>query len=77
MDIKTKKLHFIQEVLSLNNEIIIDKLNSLLKKEQEKLNPVLKDKLTSRSLKANQDIEEGKVYSREEAEGKLKERMRI
>jgi len=61
----------------LSNENIIDKLESLLKDEQENLDPILKEKLTSRALKANENIKEGKVYSREEAEIKLKERMGI
>lgn len=36
MDIQTRKLHLLQEVLSLNNEKIISKLESLLKKEKLK-----------------------------------------
>ena len=36
MDIKAKKLHFIQEVLALTNEKVIDKLESLLKREKLK-----------------------------------------
>jgi hypothetical protein len=77
MDIATRKLHFIQDVLAVNNEKIIDKLEALLKNEQEKLDPILKDKLTSRAMKANENIRTGKVYTREEAEAKLKERLGI
>lgn len=77
MDIQTRKLNFIQEILALNNEKIIDKLESILKKEQQNLDPVLKEKLTSRALKANENIREGKVYNRKEAEAKLKERIGI
>lgn len=36
MDLQTKKLHFIQEILALKNEKIIDKLESILKKERLK-----------------------------------------
>lgn len=36
MDLKTRKLHFIQEILALENEKIIDKLESLLNKEKRK-----------------------------------------
>jgi hypothetical protein len=36
MDIQTKKLHFIQEFLRLNDETLIDKLNKLLKTERKK-----------------------------------------
>lgn len=77
MDIQTRKLNFIQEILAVNNEKIFDKLESILKKEQQNLDPVLKEKLTSRALKANENIREGKVYSRKEAEEKLKERIGI
>ncbi len=39
MDLKTKKLNFIQEILAVSNEQIIDKLESLLKKERKKQVP--------------------------------------
>lgn len=74
MDLEAKKLNFIQEILAINNEKIIDKLELLLKKEQG-LDPVLKEKLTSRTIKSNKNIEEGKVFTREEAEEKIKARM--
>lgn len=77
MDIQTRKLNFIQEILAVSNEKVISKLESLLKKEQQKLDPKLKEKLTSRAFKANKNIKEGKVYSRKEAEAKLEERMGI
>lgn len=75
MDIQTRKLNFIQEILAVSNEKILDKLESLLRKEQQDLDPVLKEKLTSRALKANEDITTGNVYSRKEAEEKLKARI--
>lgn len=77
MDIQTRKLNFIQEVLAISNEKLISKLESILKKEQQNLDPVLKEKLTSRALKANANIKEGALYSRKEAEAKLEERMGI
>ena len=36
MDIQTRKLHFIQEILTLSNEKIMEKLESLLKSEKHK-----------------------------------------
>ncbi len=36
MDIKTKKLHFVQEFLKINDENIIDKLDKTLKSERTK-----------------------------------------
>ena len=77
MDLKTRKLNFIEEVLAINSETLIDKLESVLKKEQKNLDPVLEEKLTSRALKANEDIKAGRVNSRQEAEAKIKGRLGI
>lgn len=72
-----KEASFIEEILAISNEKINEKLGSVLKKEQQELDPVLKKKLTSSALKANEDIKAGRVYSREEAEAKIKRRMGI
>ncbi|WP_375578299.1 hypothetical protein ABWH96_14830 [Marivirga tractuosa] len=77
MDIQSRKLQFIQGILTINDEKIIEKLESVLKDEQQKIDPVLKEKLTSRAVKANEDIKSGKVYNREEAEKELRNRMGI
>lgn len=74
MDLQTKKLHFIQDILAISNEELLDKLELLLKNEQ-KLNPILKEKLTARASKSEEDIKAGRVYDREQAEAKMKERM--
>ena len=39
------------------------------------LDPILKEKLTSRALKAEEDIKAGRVYTREELEKKLDSRL--
>ena len=77
LDLQTRKLHFIEEILAISNEAIIEKLESVLEKERKNLNPVLREKLISRALKANEDIKAGRVYSRQEAEAKIKERLGI
>jgi len=77
MNLQTRKLDFIQEILQVNSEKLFSKLELVLKKEQQNLNPILKEKLTSRALKANKDIVEGKVYTRKGAEAKLKEQLNI
>jgi len=74
MDLQAKKLHFIQEILSISNENIIDKLESVLKKEQQ-MDPDLKEKLVSRALKAEDDIAEGRTMTREEMENRLDDRL--
>ncbi|HNP19144.1 MAG TPA: hypothetical protein PKL31_11960 [Fulvivirga sp.] len=48
-----------------------------MKEEKENLDPIIKEKLTSRALKANEDIKDGRVYCRKKAEAKLKKRMGI
>jgi hypothetical protein len=75
MDLQTRKLNFIQEVLALSNDKIMDKLESILKKEQSNLDPILKEKLTSRALRAEEDIKNGDVYTRAEAEAKMRGRL--
>ena len=77
MDLQTRKLHFIQDVLSISNEELLERLESLLKKERSELNQVLKEKLTSRALRAEQNLKEGKVYSSEEARKKIKDSLGI
>ncbi len=47
MDIQSRKLNFIREILAVSNEKILGKFESLLKQEQQDLDPVLKKKLTS------------------------------
>ncbi len=75
MDLQAKKLHFIQEILSISNERIIDKLETVLKKEQNQLDPVLKEKLSARALKAEEDISEGRIMTRKQMEKKLNARL--
>ena len=52
-----------------NDLHILEAIKTLLVKSS--LDPVLKEKLTSRALKAEEDIKAGKVYTREELENKL------
>jgi hypothetical protein len=77
MDLQTRKLHFIEEILAISSDKIIERLEIVLKEEQQELDPILKEKLTSRALKANEDIKAGRVYSREEAEVKIQSRHGI
>jgi len=37
MDLQLRKIHFIQEFLRLNNELVINKLEELLRKEKAKI----------------------------------------
>lgn len=73
MNIETRKLHLFEAILSLNNEAIIDRLESVL--EEEKLNPETQKIMESRALKSEEDIKAGRVYTLEEAEARLNARL--
>jgi len=56
-----------------NDLHILEAIKTLLVKSS--LDPILKEKLTSRALKAEDDIQSGRVYTREEFEKKLDKRL--
>ena len=66
-----------QELRSLidqeNDLHILEAIKTLLQKSS--LDPVLKEKLTSRALKSEKDIREDNVYTREELEKKLDSKL--
>lgn len=69
VDIKTELRELIEKE---TDNSILEAIKTLLKKSS--LNPVLKQKLTSRALKANEDIAAGRVMDRKELELKLNSR---
>lgn len=71
MNLQTKKLRFIEEILAIKDERILDKLKDLLKSEKEGLDAVLITKLKSRANFSNLDLEMEHLYTREELELKL------
>jgi hypothetical protein len=56
-----------------NDLQVLETIKSLLVKSS--LDPILKEKLTSRAKKAEEDIKAGRVYTREEFEKKLDSRL--
>lgn len=72
IDIKTELRALIDKETDSN---ILDAIRTLLKKTS--LNPMLKEKLTSRALKAEEDISAGRVMDRKELEHKLNGRLGI
>lgn len=69
-DIKAELRELIEN--ETDNRILED-IKTLLTKSS--LNPELKEKLTSRALKSEQNIKDGKVYARQEAESKLRSQL--
>ena len=68
MDLQTRKLHFIQEFLRLNNEKLISKLENLLKSEKAKsyeqhLSPLSEEELNRIIDEAEKDSKEGRLTS--------------
>jgi len=68
MDIQTRKYQFIEGFIRLDNINIIEKLESVLKKEKQlefekELVPMTKKELIARAEKSNDDIKKGKVIS--------------
>ncbi|OQX80449.1 MAG: hypothetical protein B6D61_02010 [Bacteroidetes bacterium 4484_249] len=68
MDIQTRKYQFIEGIVRLNNLDIIEKLETILKKEKQieyekSLIPMTKEELIARAKISNQDIKKSKVIS--------------
>jgi len=71
MDIQTRKYHFIEGFIRLNDLSSIEKLESVLKKERQlefekSMVPMTKQELIARARKSNEDIKEGRVISHED-----------
>ena len=77
MNIEARKLHFIEGFLTINDERLIEKLENVLRSEQQSLDPVLQEKLSSRASKSEEDIAAGRIMTREELEHKLDARLGI
>lgn len=69
IDIKQELKTLIEKEKDLH---ILEAIKTLLVKSS--LDPILKEKLSSRALKAEEDIQAGRVYTRKELENKLDNR---
>jgi hypothetical protein len=68
MDLQTRKIHFIQEVLRIKNEKIIDKLEKILHQERKKtidkeLSPMTIEEFNSLIDSAENDSENDRMYN--------------
>jgi hypothetical protein len=70
IDIKRELSKLIEKENDLH---VLEAIKTLL--VSSSLDPVLKERLTSRALKAEEDIRAGRVYTREEFEKKLDDRL--
>lgn len=66
--------HELRTLIEKENDLhILEEVRALLVKSS--LDPMLKEKLTSRALRADEDIKAGRVYTREELEKRLDNRL--
>ena len=70
IDIKQELRNLIEKEDDLH---LLEAIKTLLVKSR--LDPLLKNKLASRALKAEEDIKAGRVYTREEFEKKLDDKL--
>jgi len=73
MDIQTKKLKLIEDFLSISDEILLDKLDHLIKKEKHKnysknLQPMSMDEFHEMVNEAIEDYEKGNTIPQEDLE---------
>lgn len=71
MDIKAKKIHFVQEFLRINDEEIIDKLSNLLRverknKAEKELKPFTIEEFNEMIDRAESDSATGRLISAQE-----------
>jgi hypothetical protein len=72
MDIASRKYHLMERVMLLS-EKELDKMEALLNKEI--LDPEVQKAMTKRALQSEKDIQEGKVYTVEEADSRLNQKL--
>ena len=66
--------HELRTLIEKENDLhILEEVRALLVKSS--LDPMLKEKLTSRALRADEDIKAGRVYTREKLEKRLDNRL--
>lgn len=68
MDLQTRKIHFVQEILRLKNVEIIEKLEKILHKEKKKIidmksNPMTLEVFNSLIDQAENDAENDRLYN--------------
>lgn len=71
MDIQSRKIAFVQEFLKLQNEELIARLESLLKREQKtniekEVNPFTMEELNERISKSEDDFKNGRFKTTSE-----------
>lgn len=82
MDIQAHKLEFLSEYLRINDEELLLKLSTLLRRERQKrikgyLQPMTQEQLSNKLKKAETDLLEGKIMSHEEVEAYFRNKRTI
>lgn len=82
MDIQAHKLAFLSEYLRVNDEEVLLKLSTLLRRERQKrakgyLQPMTHEQLANKLEKAETDSKEGRVMSQQEVEEFFKKKRAV
>lgn len=74
MDLQTRKLQFIKEILSIGNEKVIEKLEALLKKEQQKEGDqrISIEQYNKEIDEAEAEMDKGEIISHEDLKRQMK-----
>lgn len=72
MNIESRKYHIIERIMKLS-EAELNEMETFL--EDKDLDPKTEKELTSRAVQSEKDIQEGNIYTLEEAAKRLKKRF--
>ncbi len=69
------KQELVMLIQAEENPSVLEAIRELLTNQEEETDPVLKEKMISRALKAEEDIKAGRVYTSEEFKNKVNEHI--
>ena len=72
MDLQTRKLDLIEYLLHLTDEKLFDKIESVIKSENNINNPFTEEEMMARAEKANEDYAAGRTMTLEQLEAEVK-----
>ena len=69
------KQELVQLIQAEEDSSVLEAIHELLTHKEEETDPVLKEQMISRALKAEEDIKAGRVYTSEEFKNKVNEHI--
>ena len=75
MDIQSQKLELMRLLLNTEEPSVLSRIKEVFTSTETTEEELLKEKMVSRALRAEEDIKEGRIMSIDEAEKRLNERF--